>query len=67
MAYWIQHTHLLRNDEYECSSCRKYSDRSYHFCPHCGADMGDGDEYDPSWVDEAEMLDIIFDEDDDLF
>ena len=65
MAYWTQHTHFLKSDEYECSECGYMSDKAYSHCPNCGADMDDGDDYDPTWVDEAEMLDIIFD--DDLF
>ena len=44
---WTQRTHLLRADEY--------------ICPFCGHSM-EGSDYDPSWVDEAEMLDIFFDD-----
>ncbi|MCR4594900.1 MAG: hypothetical protein K5761_07570 [Clostridiales bacterium] len=65
MAYWTQHTHFLKSDEYECSNCGYVSNISYPFCPGCGSNMNDGNSYDPTWVDEAEMLDIIFD--DDLF
>ena len=43
-AYWIQKTHLLRADEYECSACGRNMTKS---------------KYDPTWVDEAEMLDIL--------
>ena len=57
-AQWIRHTHLFAADEYECSGCGRTADRPTPVCPFCGASMG-GETYDPSWVDEAAMLDII--------
>ena len=57
-AQWIRHTHLFSADKYECSACGKTVDKPTPTCPCCGASMG-GEKYDPSWVDEAAMLDII--------
>ena len=57
-AEWIRHTHLFSADEYECSDCGGTTNKPKPTCPHCGASMG-GEKYDPSWVDEAAMLDII--------
>lgn len=57
-ATWIRHTHLLKADEYECSACGYRTNKPKSTCPHCGASMG-GEKYDPSWVDEAAMMDII--------
>ena len=60
-AYWIQRTHLLRADEYECSACGRRFDRPYVRCPYCGRTMT-ASRYDPSWADEAEALDALFDD-----
>lgn len=57
-AYWIRRTHLLRADEYVCSSCGSSFRKAKAACPDCGADMR-STKYDPSWVDEAEWLDIL--------
>ena len=57
-ARWIQKTHLLRADEYECSACGRRFDKPYERCPKCGRNMTKT-RYDPTWVDEAEMLDIL--------
>lgn len=60
-AKWIQHTHLFRRDEYECSACGYKADKPYKICPRCQSNMK-GSKYDPSWVDEVEMIDAIFDD-----
>ncbi len=60
-GYWIQHTHLLRSDEFECSVCHHTYDKPRAKCPHCGARMKKS-KYDPSWVDEAVLLDILDDD-----
>lgn len=60
-ARWIRHTHLFRSDDYECSACRARADKPYGACPKCGAPMN-GTRHDPSWVDEMETLDAIFDD-----
>ena len=58
-AYWTQKTHLFRSDEYICSACGYSAGKPYKQCPSCGSDMCKN-KYDPSWVDEAEMMDIFF-------
>ena len=60
-AHWIQKTHLFHKDEYECSACGFRTDKPYKTCPHCGLLMK-GSKYDPSWVDEMEIMDAIFDD-----
>lgn len=55
-AFWTQHTHLFRADTYECSRCGAVCKKPLVRCPSCGADMT-RTKYDPSWVDEAELLD----------
>ena len=57
-AYWIHKTHLLRRDEYICPACGRAAKKAYRNCPSCGANMR-GKKYDPSWVDEAEILDML--------
>ena len=58
--HWIRHTHLFDPDEYECSACGYRAEKPYRICPHCGRKMKQG-RYDPSWVDEMEILDILSD------
>ncbi len=60
-AHWVQRTHLFRKDEYVCSICGFRVDKPYATCPHCAVPMK-GSEYDPSWVDEMEIVDAIFDD-----
>ena len=60
MAHWIKHEYLFGPVDYECSACGQKTDAAYGVCPHCGADMGGGEKYKPDFVDECEMLDIIF-------
>lgn len=60
-AYWIQHTHIFHKDEYECSACGELTDKPYRTCPCCGMRMKGG-KYDPSWVDEMEIIDPLLDE-----
>jgi rubrerythrin len=61
-AFWTQKTHLFRADEYICSSCQTASKKPYKECPNCGARMKKG-KYEPSWVDEAEGLSALLDDD----
>ena len=61
MSKWIKRTHFFSSDKYECSSCGRQFDRPSAACPGCGAAMR-GSQYDPSWGDEVEMLDAIFDD-----
>lgn len=60
-ARWIQHTHIFRKDEYECSSCGCSSEKPYKTCPNCGNIMR-GSMYDPSWVDEMEAVDAFLED-----
>lgn len=61
-AHWTQRTHLFRADEYICSGFKAVSDKPYRICPSCGAPMKKA-KYDPSWVDEAEGLSALLDDD----
>ena len=61
-AHWIRRPHLLRADEYVCSACGGRSELPYVRCPNCGRDMT-GTKYDASWVDEAEGLSALLDDD----
>ena len=60
-AHWIRRTHIFRRDEYECSACGYRTEKPYRICPYCGRKMKHG-RYDPSWVDEMELLDILTDD-----
>ena len=60
-AKWIRHTHLFRRDEYECSACGCRALKPFWVCPGCGLPMK-GSKYDPSWVDEMEAIDAMFDD-----
>ena len=61
-AHWIRRTHLFRPDEYLCSACGASCDRPAGLCPVCGAPMN-RTRHEPSWVDEAEELSALLDED----
>ena len=61
-AHWTQRTHLFRADEYICSACRAVCGKPYKVCPKCGASMKKT-KYSASWVDEAEGLSAILDDD----
>ena len=61
-AHWIQRTHLFRADEFICSVCRSVCNKPYKVCPECGTPMKKT-KYDASWVDEAEGLSVILDDD----
>ena len=61
-AHWIRRTHLFRADEYICSASGASHQKPSPSCPACGALMKKT-KYDPSWVDEAEGLSAILDDD----
>lgn len=61
-AHWTRRTHLFRADEYICSACGASAAKPCRTCPSCGASMQKA-KYDPSWVDEAEGLSALADED----
>ncbi|MBO4324393.1 MAG: hypothetical protein J5845_03185 [Lachnospiraceae bacterium] len=58
-AYWIRNTHLLRQDEFVCSFCKRKTAKPLSYCPHCGSIMK-GTKSDTGWVDEMEAIDAIF-------
>ena len=60
--HWIQKTHLFRRDEYICTVCRAGCDKPYQICPVCGTEKTKVS-YDASWVDEAEEMSIMLDDD----
>ena len=62
VAHWTQRTHLFRRDEFICSACKSSADKPYKACPTCGAPMKKT-KYDSSWVDEAEGLSALLDDD----
>lgn len=57
--YWTQKTHLFVADEYICSVCGHSAKKPYTECPHCGSEMRKK-KYSPTWVDEAEFMEIFF-------
>lgn len=61
-VHWIQKTHLFKADEYICSRCGAAYSKPYEVCPNCQSVMGKS-KYDPSWVDEAEGLSTLLDDD----
>ena len=61
-AVWIRRTHLFRADELVCSACGAVSAKPYRVCPACGAAMKKT-KADPSWVDEAEAMSALLDDD----
>lgn len=61
VAQWIQHTHMFRGDDFECSSCGYISEEPFAICPSCGRQMK-GSKNDPSWIDEIEKLDMLIDD-----
>ncbi len=61
-AHWTQKTHLFRADEYICSRCGVSCCKPYKVCPNCRSAMGKSS-YDPSWIDEAEGLSALLDDD----
>lgn len=63
-AYWTRHTHLFKDDEYECSVCGTMCDKPYTVCPNCNSKTGKT-KYDASWVDEMADYDELIGCDDD--
>lgn len=61
-ARWIQKTHLFRADEFLCSKCESSFPRPYSICPSCGSDMKKA-KHDTSWLEEAEALSTVLDDD----
>lgn len=61
-ANWTQRTHLFRSDEYICSACKASRDKPYKVCPSSSTPMKKA-KYEPSWVDDAEGLSALLDDD----
>ncbi len=61
-VHWIQKTHLFKADEYVCSRCGASFGKPGKVCPNCRSVM-EKTRYDPSWVDEAEGLSALLDDD----
>ena len=59
--HWIERFHLFEGFEYICSCCGEKSDEAWEECPSCGVKMKKI-KYDPVYVDEAEMMDILFED-----
>ena len=60
--YWIRQTHLFQKDQYICSNCDAACDRPYNVCPVCDVPVGNAKD-EPSWVDEAEGMSALLDDD----
>lgn len=58
---WKRHSHILKDDDYECPVCGCIAEQPYSVCPGCGNSMS-GPEEDSSWIDELEELDMILDD-----
>ena len=56
--HWIEREHLFEGMEYVCSRCGASSEEPWEECPACGVKMKKI-KYDPVYVDESEMLDIL--------
>lgn len=61
--HWIKHSHLFDPDEYECSNCHQTCKKKYPSCPNCGTNLT-AEREEEDWIDEAEELDWILDDDD---
>lgn len=61
---WIRHSHLFNPDDYECPWCGKCFEKAYNTCPFCGKTVsGQSRRTQDDWVDEAEELDWLLDDD----
>ena len=58
-SYWIEREHLFDGTEYVCSRCGASFEEPWEEYPACGVKMKKI-KYDPVYVDEAEMMDILF-------
>ena len=57
--HWIEKEHLSDWTEYVCSQCGASFEEPWEECSACGAERKKKN-YDPVYMDEAEMMDILF-------
>lgn len=62
---WIWHYHLFNTTEYECPVCGSVYGMRYDYCPCCGIIRLDESRTKDDWVEEAEELDWLLDDNDD--
>ena len=60
--HWIRHSYLFDPDEYECSHCHAVFTEKYPSCTNCDSSLNTERE-EQDWVDEAEELDWILEDD----
>ena len=60
--HWIQHTHYMDPDEYECSSCGKRFRKITTVCPNCKTHL-QGKSKTDEWFEEALDWDLILEDD----
>lgn len=58
--------HLCGQIEYVCSRCGAAFEEPWVECPECGIKMKKV-KYDPVYIDEYEIWDILYGDDEDLF
>ena len=58
--------HLCGQIEYVCSRCGAAFEEPWVECPECGIKMKKV-KYDPVYIDEYEICDILYGDDEDLF
>ncbi len=62
---WIRHSHFFDQDDFECPVCGKRFNDMYDSCPACGnAISGEYPDIQDDWIEEAEELDWLLDDDD---
>ncbi len=60
---WIKHSHLFDPDDYECPVCGERFSDLRTVCPSCGNTIsGLSMKNEPDWIDEAEELDWMLDD-----
>ena len=59
--HWIEREHLFDGTDYVCSCCGANFEEPWDECPACGVRM-EKIKYDPVYVDKAEMIDILFED-----
>ena len=60
--HWIRRTHLFDPDDYVCSQCQAVFKKKNPVCPRCGTRLA-LEKREESWVDEAEELSWLLDDD----